>query len=255
MAEQQRIHPQPAPDVEAPPATATVPLFPRGSSKSDRPDLPEAYPPFHRTIPVTHSKPPKRSNFCRKCLCWTVSLLVFQIIVIAITAGIIYLVFRPKLPKYSVDGMRITQFNLTQDSSILYATINLNITARNPNKKIGIYYLGGSDLGIWYDGKELCEGSLPAFYQGHRNTTVMDVELSGQTANASALLTSLQEDQQQRGSIPLRIRAKVPVKIKLGGIKLMKWKFLVRCNLEVNTLSENNDISIQSSSCKFRFRF
>ncbi|KAA8532126.1 hypothetical protein F0562_006732 [Nyssa sinensis] len=121
---------------EAPPQPPTVPLVPRGASKSDKGDPVEHYPAIHRTIPVAYSKPPKkRSCFCR-CLCWTVCLLILQIIVIAVFAGIIFLVFQPKLPKYSVDSLRITQFNLTNDMN-LNATFNVNITATNPNKKIG----------------------------------------------------------------------------------------------------------------------
>uniref|UniRef100_A0A5B6Z9C7 Late embryogenesis abundant protein LEA-2 subgroup domain-containing protein n=1 Tax=Davidia involucrata TaxID=16924 RepID=A0A5B6Z9C7_DAVIN len=249
----QKIHP--VHDTEAP-QTPTAPLFPRNSSKSDRgghPAVVEQHPPFRRTIPVAYSDPPKkRSSCCRKCLCWTTCLILLQIIVIGIMAAIIFLVFRPKLPKYSIDGLRITQFNLNNDMS-LYATFNVNITARNPNKKIGIYYESGSRLSAYYNGAKLCEGSLPKFYQGHRNTTVLDVALTGQTQNGTELLSSLQA-QQQTGSIPLRLRARVPVRIKLGKLKLMKVKFLVRCSLVVDSLSADDAISITSSSCKFRFR-
>uniref|UniRef100_A0A5B7BPB6 Late embryogenesis abundant protein LEA-2 subgroup domain-containing protein n=1 Tax=Davidia involucrata TaxID=16924 RepID=A0A5B7BPB6_DAVIN len=251
MADHQRIHPV-QPDVEAP-QTPTARLVPRGSSRSDKGDPVEHYPPFRHNIPVTHSKPPhNKRSCCRKFLCWTTCLLILQIIVIGIIAAIIYLVFRPKLPKYSVDGLRITQFNLNNDMS-LSATFNVNITARNPNKKIGIYYESGSHLSVWYTGTKLCEGSLPKFYQGHRNTTVLDLALLGQTQNATGLLSSLKA-QQQTGTIPLNLRAKVPVRIKLGKLKLMKVKFLVRCKLVVDSLDADNVIRISSSSCKFRFR-
>ncbi|XP_021805151.1 NDR1/HIN1-like protein 6 [Prunus avium] len=258
MADHQRIHP----DVEAPPAAAEAPLVPNGASKSDKGDPAdyhhqEQYPPFpRRTIPVTHSKPPpirrKRSCLCR-CLCWTVSLILLQIILVAITAGIIFLVFRPKLPKFTVDKLQITQFNLNDDQS-LSATFDVSITARNPNKKIGIYYEGGSRLSVWYTGTKLCEGGLPKFYQGHRNTTQLVVPLTGQNPDASGLLNTLNQQQQQTGNVPLTLRVRQPVRIKLGGLKLPKVKFLVRCRLLVDSLSANNDIRIQSSSCKFRFR-
>ncbi|CAI9758106.1 unnamed protein product [Fraxinus pennsylvanica] len=220
MAEHQRIHPVQDPEA-ATPQTPTAPLVPRGSSRSDKgnPIPTEQYPPFHRTIPYAPSKPPPRRSCCRKCLCWTISLLLLQILILGILAAIIYFVFQPKIPKYSVDAMRITQFDFGNDNS-LSAAFNVNITARNPNKKIGIYYEGGSHLS---------------------------------TRNANGLLESLQE-QQQTGNIPLRLRAKVPVRLKLGKLKLMKWKFLVRCRLVVDTLSADNAIRIRESNCKFRFR-
>ncbi|KAL7135328.1 hypothetical protein ABFS83_11G086600 [Erythranthe nasuta] len=260
MADHQRIHPVHEQEamvvVPLTPQKATAPLITRGSSKSEHGDPERQYPPpppVHRTIPYAPLKPPKRrSSCCKKCLCWTISLLLLQIVIVAILAAVVYFVFDPKVPKYSVDAMRITQFSFGNDNS-LSATFNVNITARNPNKKIGIYYESGSHLSVWYTGRKLCEGSLPKFYQGHRNTTLLSLALAGQTADAAGLVQSLQA-QQQTGSIPLNIRAKVPVRIKLGKLKLMKWKFLVRCRLDVDSLAANNAISIRDSSCKFRFR-
>ncbi|KAF2314783.1 hypothetical protein GH714_033545 [Hevea brasiliensis] len=207
MADQQKIHPV-TQDVEAaqPP---TAPLMPRNSSKSDKGDPAEHFPPLKRTIPVMHSKPPKK-----------------------------------KL---------LLQFNLSGDSS-LSAAFDVTITATNPNKKIGIYYEGGSHISVWYTGTKLCEGSLPKFYQGHKNTTVLIVPLTGQTQDANGLLTSLQQQQQENGIIPLNLRVKQPVRIKLGKLKLMKVKFSVKCRLDVDSLSANNAISIRNSSCKFRLR-
>lgn len=251
MADQQKkIHPVHE-DVEAPPPRSpppTVPLMPKDSSRSDRVDVPQ------RIFPVHHSKPPKRRRSCLcKCLCWTLSLLLILIIVIAIIVGILYLAFQPKLPKYSVDSMRVTRFNLTNESN-LEATFNVTITATNPNKKIGIYYEGGSHISVWYTDTKLCEGSIPKFYQGHRNTTVFNLPLTGETQNAQTLVNSVLQQVQQTGNVPLNLRVDQPVRVKLGKLKLFKVKFLVRCRLVVNSLDTADAIRIQDSSCKFRFR-
>lgn len=245
MADHQRIHPVQDPE---------APLVPQGAFRSDKGSPARGYPPFRRTIPVTQSRPPKRGrSCCFKCFCWTISLIFLLFVIIAILAAVFFLVFQPKLPKYSIDKMRITQFNLNNDMS-LFATFNVNITARNPNKKIGIYYEEGSNIKVFFKGVQLCEGSWPKFFQDQRNTTVLDVPLTGQTQNATELLQSVQAQQQQTGSIPLNVRVKVPVKIKLGSLKLMKWNFLVRCEVAVDSLTANNDIRISSSKCKFRLR-
>lgn len=180
-------------------------------------------------------------------------LLLLVVVIIGILAAIVYFAFDPKIPKYSVDAMRISQLNLGNDNS-LSAAFNVNITARNPNTKIGIYYEGGSHLSVWYTGTKLCEGSLPKFYQGHRNTTSLSLTLTGQTQDAAGLFNALQTQQQQTGNVPLNVRARVPVRLKMGKLKLMKWKFLVRCRLVVDRLAANNDIRITESNCKFRFR-
>ncbi|XVF73974.1 hypothetical protein PTKIN_Ptkin13bG0024000 [Pterospermum kingtungense] len=253
MADQQKIHP--IPDVEATPQTSpSAPLVPQDSSKSDKGDPVEKYPPSRGTVSMMNSKTPKKRSCCCKCFCWTLSLLLLLIVILGIVVGILFLVFRPKLPKYSIDKLDITQFNVSSVDSSLSASFDVTITARNPNKRIGIYYEGGSRINAWYNETKLCEGSLPKFYQGHRNTTVLVLPLTGQIQNATALLTTLQQQQQQTGNIPLRLRVRQPVRVKLGKLKLPKVKFSVRCRLVVNALSANNAISIQSSSCKFRLR-
>ena len=143
MGDHQRIHP--AHDVEAP-QRPSAPLVPGNNAKSDKGD-PMDHPPFpQRTFPVMHSKPPKRRRncFCRFLFC-TFSILLILIIAFGITIGVIYLAFRPKLPKYLVDELRISQFNFSGSNS-LSVTFNVTITARNPNKKIGIYHDGGSHI-------------------------------------------------------------------------------------------------------------
>lgn len=249
MADPQKIHPV---DIEAPP---TAPLMPSHAPKSENGEPVQQYPPLpQRTIPVFHSKPPKkRRNCCCRFFCWTLSLLLILVILIAATLGILYLVFQPKIPKYSVDKLRISDFTLNPDAS-LYARFTVEITARNPNKKIGIYYEGGSRIDVYYTNIQLAQGSLPKFYQGHQNTTVLDVALAGQYMNANGLLTALSQ-QQQTGNIPLKLNVKVPVRVKLGKLKLMKTTFRVRCNLMVDSLNANSLPRISTSSCKFRFKF
>lgn len=251
MGDHQRIHPVRDPEA-ALPQTPTTPLVPRGSLRSDKGELVD-YPPFRRTLPVVHSKPPKRRSCCCRFLCWTLALLLILVVAVGATIGILYLVFRPKAPKYSIDSLRITQFSAGNDNS-LSATFDVNITARNPNKKIGIYYEGGSRISVSYTGSKLCEGALPKFYQGHLNTTVLIVPMTGQTQNATGLLTSLQQQQQQTGVIPLNLRVWQPVRVKLGKLKLPKVKFIVRCQLNVDSLSTQNVIRIKDSSCKIRLR-
>ena len=262
MADNQKIYPE-VHDVESPVPQPSAPLVQRNMSKSDKgdPGLLEQHPPppppplpQHNLHVMQQSKPPKkRRSCCCRFLCWLISILLILIVAIGITIGILFLVFRPKLPKYSIDEIGVTKFDLANNNS-LSVTFNLTITARNPNKRIGIDYRGGSHISAWYNDTKLCEGSLPKFYQGHHNTTVLNIPLSGQTQDASGLRDALLQQLQQNGNVPLRLRAKQPVRIKLGKLKLPKVTFRVRCRIVVDSLNSNNSIRIRSSSCKFRLR-
>ncbi|ESQ47411.1 hypothetical protein EUTSA_v10028131mg [Eutrema salsugineum] len=252
MSDHQKIHP--VNDPEAPPPThPTAPLVPRGSSRSEHGDPTKV----SLTQPPPLDLPPRnkrgrRSCWCR-CLCYTLLVLFLLVVIVGAAVGILYLVFRPKLPDYNIDRLQLTRFTLNQDSSLSTA-FNVTITAKNPNSKIGIYYEEGSRISVLYMQTRLSNGSLPKFYQGHENTTTIFVEMTGYTQNATGLMTTLQEQQQLTGSIPLRIRVTQPVRIKLGKLKLMEVKFLVRCGVSVDNLAANNVIRVRSSNCKFRFR-
>lgn len=245
--------------MEAPPPT--TPLVPNNSSKFSEKNhavqpnnnVPPPPPPVRRTIPIIPARPPhKKRTSCCKCMCWIISLLLLLLFLLGATTGILYLIFRPKLPKYFVDSLQISDLRLNYDMS-LYAKFNVKITAQNPNKKIGIFYQKGSDLSVWYSKTKLCQGSLPRFYQGHRNTTKLNVALTGQTQYASSLMTALQE-QQQTGRIPLDLKVNVPVRIKFGKLKLREVRILGKCLLIVDSLSANNFISIKASTFKFRLK-
>ncbi|KAL3824982.1 hypothetical protein ACJIZ3_021011 [Penstemon smallii] len=248
MAERQRIHPVMA-DVEAPPPTRSQ----QGSLGSEKVDPPRpSQVPIRRiNLPMQQPlKPPSKKGSCWcKCLCWTISLLILLLIIVGATVGILYLLFQPKLPKYSVDNLRISDLTLNFDLS-LYARFNVRITAENPNKKIGIYYERGSHLSVWYKNTNLCQGSIPHFYQGYQNKTVLNVALSGQNQYGQTLLEAMQE-QQQTGSIPLDLKINVPVSIKLGELKLKKVRIIGTCKLIVDSLSTNSLISIKASTCSF----
>ncbi|KAM7475257.1 hypothetical protein LguiB_022500 [Lonicera macranthoides] len=250
MGDHIKVHPVVEPD-----AQPTVPLVPHISSKFSERGNPvpcNSHPPPvlpHRTIPVIHSKPPKKRSWWCKCICWTISLLILLILIIAATAGALYLIFRPKIPNYSVNRLQISDLRLNFDMS-LYAKFDVKITAINPNKKIGIYYEKGSHLSVWYSSTKLCQGSLPKFYQGHQNRTMLNVALTGQNQYGRTLIGAMQE-QQQTGRVPLNLKVDVPVRIKLGKLKLRKVRVLGKCLLIVDSLSANNRISIKASTCKF----
>ncbi|KAK8691854.1 hypothetical protein V6N13_075349 [Hibiscus sabdariffa] len=249
MADQQKIHSVEHADIESP--LQASPTAPVGTTKADHVNPVEEHEPNNSQ--VTPPKPPKkRRSCCSWSLCWTwtwsILLLLF---IIWIIIYILFLVFRQKLPNYSIDRLDVTQFNLSSNSS-LSARFQVHITARNPSRRIGVYY-GGSPITVSFSGTELSEGSLPKFYQGHRNKTVMVLPMSGQIQNGTGLLVELQQ-QQQAGNITLLLRSRQPVWLKLGSLKVREMKLSLRCQLGVAALSPNISVSFSSSGCSFRFR-
>ncbi|KAL1224956.1 NDR1/HIN1-like protein 6 [Cardamine amara subsp. amara] len=249
MSDLQKIYP--VSDPEAPPHP-TAPIVPRGSSRSEQGDPIKESVNQPPPLDPPRKKKGRRSCWC-KCVCYTLLVLFLLIVTVGAIIGILYLVFKPKFPDYNIDRLQLTRFELNQNSSLSTA-FNVSITAKNPNEKIGIYYEDGSRISVFFMQTRLSNGSLPKFYQGHENTTIILVQMSGFNQNATNLMMTLQEQQRLTGSIPLRIRVTQPVRIKLGKLKLMEVRFLVRCGVSVDSLAANNVIRVRSSNCKYRFR-
>nr|WIW57588.1 late embryogenesis abundant protein LEA18 [Pinus tabuliformis] len=262
MADNPRVHPT-SEDIEKNAGKyenekPSSPLVPRSNVASEKERV---YPPSHeemrvqfpkdqviptRQVPRYYSRPPKRRNYCCRCLCCTICFIFALVAIIAIACGILYLVIQPKIPKYSVDSLRITNFSINADLTT-NCQFAVNVRARNPNKKIGIYYLDNSHLALSYAGTEVCTGALPVFYQGHKNTTLLDVALSGTGARLTSAVVSTLKEQQQKASVPLNLKADVPVKIKLWKLKSMKIKVRVQWDLVIDRLDANAKVTTDKS--------
>ncbi|KAF0906540.1 hypothetical protein E2562_011520 [Oryza meyeriana var. granulata] len=266
MADHQRMRIHPV-DLEAGGRQRpTAPLVPGGSFRSDKgdpaaaaghadrrpPPPPHGHlpPPPRRVAPPVPLPPPKRRRgCCCRLVCCVVVTAVLLAVLGAAAVGALYLVFHPKAPRYSVDRLSVSAFQVDPTLSAT-ARFDVTVTAANPNARIGIYYEGGSSLSVWYDAHRLAQGALPAFYQGHRNTTVLAVVMAGQAQLGGAVMSALQ-DAQRTGAVPLVFRADVPVRVELGSLKLWKVTSRVRCDLVVDSLGVNNPINIKASNCKF----
>ncbi|KAF8672383.1 hypothetical protein HU200_049586 [Digitaria exilis] len=268
MADHQRIHPV---DLEAGNRPST-PLVPTGSFRSDKGDparqpLPTNNqphyqqhgplpPPPRRVAPRAPPLPPpkRRRGCCCRFLCCVVVAAVALAVLLAAAAGALYLAFRPQAPRYSVDRLAVSAFRLDPSTLTASAAFDATVTAANPNARIGIYYERGSSLSVWYKSYRLASGGFPAFYQGHRNTTVLQLAMAGEVQLGSAVVSGLR-DAQQAGAVPLVFRADVPVRVELGSFKLWKVTSRVRCDLVVDRLMDlSSPIKIKASNCKFSLK-
>ncbi|CAN8241463.1 unnamed protein product [Cochlearia groenlandica] len=233
-------------------STPPIPMADKSITSQAQGKINTSQLPIRRPIPPHAMSRTKKRNLCCKCFCWVLSLVIIALIALAVAIGVIYFVFHPKLPRYDVNSLRVTNLGINLDLS-LSAMFNVEITARNPNKKIGIYYEKGGLIGVWYTGTKLCEGPIPKLYQGHKNVTKLNVDLTGRAQYGNTVLSALQQ-QQQTGRVPLDLKVDAPVIVELGKLKLKKIRILGNCKLVVDSLSTNNRINIKASDCSFRLK-
>lgn len=149
------------------------------------------------------------------------------LVVAGLAILITWLVILPHKPKYYVDHASVSQFNMTPDG-LLNSNLNFNIRTRNSNKKIAIYYYRLQAF-LLYEGEQIGWGTLPIFYQGHKNTTVLKTSVIGKEV---ALATDNAKDlklEQQAGTLDLDLRLYARLRFKVGSWKSKHYTMKVKC--------------------------
>ncbi|OIT01258.1 PREDICTED: uncharacterized protein LOC109230598 [Nicotiana attenuata] len=211
----------------------------------------QPYPPPYTKAPryggeYYYEERPRGGNPCLRCICCCYCILFFVILVVSAITFYFYMIFQPKLPHYNVQALEIKEFGYQPHDFTLTIDIIVTIKAENPNKKIELTYGEASSINMTYTDSTLCSGKLPAFRHGHKNTTIIQVELKGKSQFRSGQYEAMQENE-KNGKIPLSVTAKVPVEVLVGETPLKKFNVLANCSLIVNNLKPGKKADIVES--------
>lgn len=132
---------------------------------------------YNHSRPVYRPQPRRnrRSCCCSLCICITFTFIIF-IVIAAAVGGVAYVVYRPHCPTFSVSTLHVSQFNISS-SNKLSTRFNFTVTARNPNKKIVLYY---DPVSVSFNSKDVDvgDGLIPGFMMGKKNTTALRTVVS-----------------------------------------------------------------------------
>ncbi|KAF7139458.1 hypothetical protein RHSIM_Rhsim07G0206100 [Rhododendron simsii] len=196
-------------------------------SSPKQPHLNGAY--YGPSIPPPPSKSyhrPGRGSSCNPCGCFfglIFKTLFTVLFIVGLVVFLFWLAFRPNRVKFHVTDAALTQFNLTTTTNTLYYNLDLNLTIRNPNRHIGIYY-DRIEARAFYGGQRFASSStLPRFYQGKKNTTELNVVLKGQhivvadQGNNDDLLSDYNSEKAS-GVYGIDVKLYLRVRFKLRGL-------------------------------------
>ncbi|KAM3324290.1 NDR1/HIN1-like protein 13 [Capsicum chacoense] len=192
-----------------------------------------------------------RRNCCCRCLCFTCSILIVLIVAIGITLGVLYLVYRPEAPKYTISNIAIKHFNVTTSSKIS-PEFDVSVRAENPNNNLGMYYRKGSSVKVVYSGIDLSTGVLPVFYQPANNVTIFQTALKGSNVILGSSVKTALRNEQKKGKVQFRVSIKAPVKIKIGAVKTWEITVKVNCDVTVDALTVKS--KLVSKDCDYSVR-
>ncbi|KAF8006940.1 hypothetical protein BT93_K1054 [Corymbia citriodora subsp. variegata] len=192
---------------------------------------------------------------CGCCLLKLIFNLVLTVVVIVGLLTLLFcLIFRPNLVKFHVTDAELTQFNFTATNTLSY-NLKLNLTIRNPNRRIGIYYDQIEARAI-YGGERFDSEYMTPFYQGHKNTTTLSAAFQGQ--QLVMLGTSEQSDfnsEKAAGIYDIDMMLYLRVRFKLGKIKTFRIKPRVKCGLKIPVSSSGSAATtFQTEKCDIDWR-
>ncbi|ERN16148.1 hypothetical protein AMTRI_Chr11g95490 [Amborella trichopoda] len=200
--------------------------------------------------PQAYHRPP-RGKGCGPCCILTglIKLAVAIVVTLGIVALVVWLVLRPNKVKFYAENASLTQFNLSGTNNLQY-NLQLDISIRNPNKRIGIYY-DKVDAMAYYEGERFGWAPLPAFYQGHKNTTVIQPKFTGQ----QLLLLNSHEVAQfghstSQGFFYIDVKLYLRVRFKVGSFKIKTKRFSpeIECDLRI-PLGSNSTTGFSRKRC------
>ncbi|KAJ9181309.1 hypothetical protein P3X46_009449 [Hevea brasiliensis] len=194
---------------------------------------------------------PGRSSGCG-CGCCLLSCLLKIIITIVVVVGLAVLIFwlivRPNKVKFHVTDATLSEFNFATNNT-LYYNLSLNISVRNPNKKIGIYY-DSIDARAFYGDQRFGNDSLTPFYQGHKNTSILTPAFQGQEVMPLGEGLTQFKQETTTGVYSIDVKLYLRIRFKVGKIKTGKFKPKIECDLKV-PLSANGTVTtpIETTKC------
>jgi hypothetical protein len=216
-------------------------------------------PPENARLFEHYTRRAKRRRRCscvRVCTCVLAALLALAVL-LAAAAGVMYLVFRPRRPSYTVQALAVSGLAGVGNASApaaLSPGFDATVRADNPNGKIGVHYEGGkSRVSVSYDGVLLAEGAWPAFYQGPRNVTVLVAKAKGSGIRFSQSVRGQMAAAERLRSVPFDVDVEVPVRLQLGSVKTWAVPAWARCTVAVDRLAA--DAKVVSRSCHVKVRF
>ncbi|XP_047307334.1 NDR1/HIN1-like protein 13 isoform X2 [Impatiens glandulifera] len=242
-------------------AAANIPrAFPATKSQFNNPNR----HPYRPTPNTYRSRRGRRGCFCLCCF-WSILILLILLLLAAIAGCVFYVLYSPHRPSFSVNALRISQFNLTtaaDDTTHLAAAVNLSISAKNPNKKLIFFYDLISITAQTSNNVVISNGSFPNFPSYTGNTTIIRSVLS--TASSSEFVVvdadsvaSLRSDLTKKSGLPLKIVMDTKVVVKMDAIKSKKIGIRITCDGIHGVVPKGNTTEVAStadSNCKVDLR-
>ncbi|CAD5187335.1 NDR1/HIN1-like protein 1 [Musa acuminata AAA Group] len=138
------------------------------------------------------------------------------IILVLLAIFIIWLVLRPSKPSFYLQDASIAQFNFTAGTNLLTAIMQVTVSSRNPNDRIGIYYDKLDAFAVYQEQRVTTSTELPTGYQGHNDVVVWSPYLYGAAVPVTPYLSVALDQANAAGLLLVDINVEGRLRWKVG---------------------------------------
>ncbi|XP_006654140.1 NDR1/HIN1-like protein 13 [Oryza brachyantha] len=170
-----------------------------------------------------------RCSFCC-CFCWALLVVILLALVAAVAGGAFYLIYRPHRPSFTVSSVKLAALNLSSSATapVLTDSIQLTVTARNPNKKVVYVYDDFSfSAATAANAVPLGDAIAPGFTHEAGNTTVFTATIAANALSVDP--TAAGSDIKKSGTFSVAIDAETRAGVKVGSLRTKKIGIQVHC--------------------------
>ncbi|GMN61168.1 hypothetical protein TIFTF001_030261 [Ficus carica] len=153
--------------------------------------------------------------------------------VLAVVILLIWAILHPTKPRFVLQDVTVYNFTFTPSAGpppyALTATMQVTLSSRNPNDRVGIYY-NHLDVFTTYRGQQITAALLlPASYQGHGDVTIWSPVLFGNDVPISPYLQQVLSQDLNVGAMLVDVKIVGRVKWKVGSWVSGKYYLDVNC--------------------------
>ncbi|KAF3961937.1 hypothetical protein ACB098_09G064700 [Castanea mollissima] len=212
------------------------------------------------------SIPPQDQSYQRRgrsrCCCYrlfkcllktTVSVILITFLAYIIAWFILY----PRSFKLHVTDAKLTKFNFTTNNNILQYKLDINISLRNPHKKVAIYF-DKIKANALYEGQRFDTESLTelGFVVDRKSTHFLNATFAGQQLiDLDDHEISDFNEEKSAGVYSIDLRFYLLMRFGIGDFITGKYKPKVTCELEVPLSSRGNSSTarFQTTRCRLYY--
>ncbi|XP_009776258.1 NDR1/HIN1-like protein 26 [Nicotiana tabacum] len=187
-----------------------------------------APPPYFNNNPYHHYPNPyasQRNTLLRRAI----AIIVASTIITGTILFILWLLISPRIPEFQIDSLTISNLNLS--NSLITANWDLHFTAKNPNKKMTLYY-DEIAAAIFFDSLSVADTTVPPFFMDKGNETAQKVSFVASGAYVEKwAFDGMNKEKAQSGSIGFNVRMVARVGFKAGAWRARRRYLRVYCGV------------------------